>query len=65
MRAGPDTLHVEVSDPGVGFERRRLSPNPVDEGSGYGLRIVDRLADRWGVSGKRGTVVWFDIENAE
>jgi anti-sigma regulatory factor (Ser/Thr protein kinase) len=27
---------------------------------GWGLRIVDRLADRWGVA-RPGTVVWFEL----
>ena len=63
VRTDRDRLHVEVSDPGCGFTPppdRRTTEHIAE--SGWGLRIVDRLADRWGVMSEDGTVVWFDIE---
>ena len=63
VRTDRDRLHVEVSDPGCGFKpsiHRGTSERTAE--SGWGLRIVDRLADRWGVMNEDGTVVWFDIE---
>ncbi len=52
---------VEVSDEGPGFEPAgRLAEQ--DEASGWGLFLVDRLADRWGVAREeRGTRVWFEL----
>ena len=51
-------LDVSVSDPGSGFELPEVSPG--DE-SGWGLYIVDRLAERWGVERDEGTRVWFEM----
>jgi anti-sigma regulatory factor (Ser/Thr protein kinase) len=56
-----DRLRVEVTDPGKGFE-----PGPPREGDqrGWGLFIVDSLADHWGVEAGDRTVVWFEIMRA-
>lgn len=53
-------IRVEVSDPGEGFE-----PAPVTlsiySTSGWGLYLVEQIADRWGVLVENGTKVWFEI----
>jgi hypothetical protein len=56
-------LHVEVHDPGRGFEASRPAPR-ARSGGGSGLRIVERLADRWGVAHEADTCVWFEIDGA-
>ena len=48
-----DVLRVEVRDAGVGFEPRVARPQP-DQIGGWGLYIVDQLADRWGSHPKGG-----------
>jgi anti-sigma regulatory factor (Ser/Thr protein kinase) len=54
-------VRVEVHDPGRGFEPRAPKPDPA-RASGWGLYLVDELADRWGVDGLgRGTRVWFEL----
>ena len=54
----PDHVRCEIADSGEGFD-----PGARSEGSGFGLRLVDKLASRWGVSnGVRGTRVWFEID---
>ena len=75
--AGPDsTLHVQVlngprwvvvtvADEGPGF-----TWHPSDfrgnESGGWGLYLVDRIADRWGVEcTASGTRVWFEIAYEE
>jgi hypothetical protein len=30
--------------------------------NGWGLYLVDRLADRWGVTSDVGTTVWFELD---
>jgi two-component sensor histidine kinase len=51
------TLRCAVVDPGAGFARRAAR----DRDGGWGLRLVERLADRWGVQCTRqGTQVWFE-----
>lgn len=55
------TIRVEVRDPGSGFEPHPRRPSP-DRGSGWGLHLVELLADRWGVNGgDAGTVTWFEL----
>ena len=56
------TLRVEVRDPGKGFQLRPPEPDPTRP-SGWGLYLVDELADRWGVDGHdRGTRIWFELD---
>lgn len=57
-----DGVHVEVEDGGAGLPTPR---EPSPEG-GRGLRMVDALAERWGVTrvtaaGSCGKRVWFDL----
>lgn len=54
-------IRVEVNDPGPGFEPPTTSRTIYDE-SGWGLFLVDRLADRWGVISGEGTTVWFELD---
>lgn len=56
-----DTLHVEVRDPGGGFELQPRISEMEDHDSGWGLYLVGRLAERWGVSADGSTLVWFEI----
>jgi integral membrane sensor domain MASE1/anti-sigma regulatory factor (Ser/Thr protein kinase) len=56
-----DRLRVEVSDRGAGFDRKVRVPER-GSGSGWGLYLVDQLADRWGVSRDDSTRVWFEID---
>jgi anti-sigma regulatory factor (Ser/Thr protein kinase) len=53
-------VRVEVCDHGEGF-----TPAPrlgaIEEPGGFGLYLVGRLADRWGVETNDGTTVWFVI----
>jgi anti-sigma regulatory factor (Ser/Thr protein kinase) len=53
----PDSLTVEVADHGHGTVA--VTPEPGVSG-GWGLRIVDELADGWGASAG-STRVWFRV----
>jgi anti-sigma regulatory factor (Ser/Thr protein kinase) len=53
-------LRVEVLDGGNGFVPVPRDPDPTAPG-GWGLVVVDRLADRWGVEDTGGTRVWFEM----
>jgi len=61
----PQGVHVEVSDPGAGFDRDgdRRTPSLSGEG-GFGLHIVDTVADRWGVTRDDAARVWFEIDRS-
>jgi anti-sigma regulatory factor (Ser/Thr protein kinase) len=54
------TVRVEVRDSGPGFDPP-ATPPPNDADAGWGLFLVEQLADAWGV-GEGGTGVWFEIE---
>jgi len=61
LRAGK-RLRVEVTDRGPGFTRRARPSRPADAVGGWGLMLVERLADRWGVERDGdATVVWFEL----
>ena len=56
------TVRVEVVDRGPGFEPEQRRQNEDPEG-GWGLFLVGRMADRWGVGREHGvTRVWFELE---
>ena len=55
-------LHLRVDDVGHGDVRVR-SDHERTAGSGYGLFLVEALADRWGTSHTAaGTAVWFEVD---
>jgi anti-sigma regulatory factor (Ser/Thr protein kinase) len=59
----PEAVRVTVSDPGGGFVPPAGSPRPHDP-SGWGLYLVERVADQWGVSSDGRTEVWFELRRA-
>jgi len=65
LREG-ERLRVEVTDWGPGFTRDARPRRPTDEVGGWGLVLVERLADHWGVE-RHGdaTVVWFELSMPE
>jgi serine/threonine-protein kinase RsbW len=65
LKRRPRQVRVEVADPGPGFTAvpTRLKGK---ESNGWGLLLVDRIAERWGVKRRAsGTCVWFEIRFAE
>ncbi len=61
---GPRAVLTEVTDSGPGFDPASTGA-PRDDHSGYGLFLVERLADRWGVArAGRSTRVWFELARA-
>ncbi len=55
-----DRVRVEVVDRGPGFDREAVGEAPPSAQGGFGLRLVDQLAERWGVAPDSGTV-WAEI----
>jgi anti-sigma regulatory factor (Ser/Thr protein kinase) len=58
--ASDEVVRVAVTDRGPGFVA--VGPPRGGERSGWGLMMVDQLADRWGVELEDGTEVWFEFE---
>jgi signal transduction histidine kinase len=59
VRGGASGLHVDVIDAGPGFDPDRVRARAA---GGFGLRLVDRLAARWGVARDDVTRVWFELD---
>jgi anti-sigma regulatory factor (Ser/Thr protein kinase) len=59
----PGSVRVAVTDPGPGFEPPAEQPHP-GRSSGWGLFLVQRVADRWGVEADDVTQVWAELRRA-
>src|SRR5436309_1418778 len=57
-------VRVSVVDSGPGFERSSGPARPGVDG-GWGLFLVERLADRWGTDGDGSTTVWFELDRPQ
>jgi anti-sigma regulatory factor (Ser/Thr protein kinase) len=59
---GPDRVAGEVADQGDGgaVEVRESA----GDGGGWGLRLLDRVSDRWGVH-EGSTHVWFELSGRD
>jgi anti-sigma regulatory factor (Ser/Thr protein kinase) len=57
-------VRVEVSDAGRGFKPSARDTDDLDTPGGWGLHLVEQLADRWGVETGRRTRVWFELRPA-
>lgn len=61
IQQGPRGLHFEVQDVGIGFEHHKRRSSKEEPG-GWGLYLVEQLAQRWGVNQRGPTVVWFELD---
>jgi anti-sigma regulatory factor (Ser/Thr protein kinase) len=58
-----DRVRVSVADGGPGFEPpvMPVTEQAAESGSGWGLFLVDQLAETWGVERAAGATVWFEV----
>jgi len=54
-----DTVRIEVHDPGRNGPVEPRAPGA--RGGGYGLFLVEKLTQRWGVERDGGTTVWAEL----
>jgi len=59
---GERTIRVTVTDAGGGFTPRPRDPARTHDG--YGLYLLEKVADRWGVDSCGDTKVWFELARA-
>ena len=57
-----NAVRVVVSDTGPGFDAKAAPRPHGDRPGGWGLCLVDQLADRWGVERGGHTSVWFEVD---
>jgi anti-sigma regulatory factor (Ser/Thr protein kinase) len=61
VRVVDSAIWTEVTDAGAGFDPGELGPASSGH-TGWGLFLVERLAERWGVNRDgEGTTVWFEL----
>lgn len=56
-----DVTRVSVEDGGGGFSPPPAPAPGEPSPSGWGLYLVERFTDRWGVAAEGGTRVWFEM----
>ena len=56
------SVRGRVCDPGPGFEKPSEPRPRTDLSGGWGLPIVERISDRWGVERTCCACVWFEID---
>jgi serine/threonine-protein kinase RsbW len=61
LASSPQRVRVEVFDPG---STRPEPRDRLEEPSGYGLVLIDRLADGWGrvETEDGGSLAWFELQ---
>jgi anti-sigma regulatory factor (Ser/Thr protein kinase) len=63
LRRAARRVRVEVAHPGNGIQHKPVPP-ALEANGGWGLVLVDRIADRWGItSSTDGTCVWFELRS--
>jgi len=62
IRVMPERVRVEVGGrpPDISPDALLHSHETPSLG-GFGLQIVERMADAWGIEGARGTMIWFEL----
>ena len=62
LQADDSVIRVVVVDGAPGFAFDRLALEGRDGLPHYGLAVVDKLADRWGLSLDGQKAVWFEVD---
>jgi anti-sigma regulatory factor (Ser/Thr protein kinase) len=62
---GSSSVRTEVTDAGPRFDPAKAG-SPSNDHTGWGLFLVERLAERWGVDkdGDGSKVVWFELRRS-
>jgi hypothetical protein len=55
-----DRVRIAIRDSGGGGRLPGIR-EPAERGGRHGLRLVDAIADRWGVE-HGSTIVWFELD---
>jgi anti-sigma regulatory factor (Ser/Thr protein kinase) len=61
VEVSPRRVRVEVADHGPGFDPTALHDPAPEKVGGWGLVLVKRLADSWGVIRNEPNFVWFEL----
>lgn len=61
VEVSPQRVRVEVADGGPGFDPVALDGPAAETVGGWGLVLVEQLADAWGVIRNEPNFVWFEL----
>ena len=65
VASGEGRVRVEVRNPGTSMSFERAAKVGSLRESGWGMYLMETLADRWGVfTGGGDTCVWFELDQA-
>jgi anti-sigma regulatory factor (Ser/Thr protein kinase) len=56
-----DCVRLRLCDHGRGFDQPAQLEPRIDGDGGFGLLLLDRLSDRWGIQRNGGFCVWFEV----
>ena len=56
------TVRASVVDAGSGFDFRKMLREPPNRTGGWGLLLVESIADRWGIDESPPHRAWFEID---
>jgi anti-sigma regulatory factor (Ser/Thr protein kinase) len=56
-----DHVHVRLCDQGIGFDGARPGEPDAGRAGGFGLVLLDRIANDWGVQRGERFCVWFEL----
>jgi two-component sensor histidine kinase len=60
LHAEDGVVRLDVSDPARGVKPN--VPEAPDEVTGFGFYLVDKMADRWGVTDAAHPALWFELD---
>jgi anti-sigma regulatory factor (Ser/Thr protein kinase) len=60
VRVGDGTVRVEMRDTGIQVDPRVRTPD-LSGGGGFGMVLVSRMSQRWGVDHEPNVVMWFEL----
>jgi anti-sigma regulatory factor (Ser/Thr protein kinase) len=60
VRVGEGRVRVEMRDTGIQADPRLRTPD-FDGGGGFGMLLVSRMSERWGVDHEPNVVMWFEL----
>jgi anti-sigma regulatory factor (Ser/Thr protein kinase) len=58
----PRSVRVSVIDAGSGFDFGKMLREPPNDTGGWGLFLVESIADRWGIDESPPHRAWFEID---
>ena len=62
ISCGDGCVRVEVHNPGTSISFERSAKAGALRESGWGMYLLEQIADRWGVTRNGTTCVWFEID---